>query len=75
MKEYDFVRFDTEGLQTIEIAKNFFTPPHKNQFSPLGNDTENASNGRRQWLCFLFLAYELQGIHVATITGGMQQSP
>lgn len=68
-------RFDTKGLQTIEIAKNFFTPPLNNQFSPLGKDTENASNGGRQRLCSLLLARELQGILMATITGGTQQSP
>ena len=68
-------RFDTKGLQTIEIAKDFFTPPLNNQFSPLGKDTENASNGGRQRLCSLLLARELQGLLMATITGGTQQSP
>ena len=68
-------RFDTKGLQTIEIAKDFFTPPLNNQFSPLGKDTENASNGGRQRLCSLLLARELQGILMATITGGTHQSP
>ena len=64
-----------KGYKLLKYLRFVSPPPHKNQFSPLGNDTENAQNGGKEVTVFPASAHELQGIHKATVTGEVQRSP